>query len=109
MLHLNPFDNDNLFGQDTKDMSVFTPGSFKQSLQNKVNEKSAEAGDEELKPFAIKKTDPNDFRPRASDYHARDQGQGVRGQGTAVLPKDSPINKSVHERMKSFVKEQYGK
>ncbi len=88
-------------------MSRFTPGQFRKSLQEKIREKKE---DEEEENVQIIKP-PTSFSPRASDYH-RKQGQEASDQksgGTAQLPTESPLNKPVHERMKSFVKEQYGK
>ncbi len=90
-------------------MTLFTPGQFKQSLLKKIKE-TEEVASEEKPPLQIKK-DAEEFTPRASDYHASDknQRQEIRDKGTAQLPKESVLNKPIHERMKDFVKNQYGK
>lgn len=88
-------------------MALFTPGQFKRALQDKVKNTPDPVDDESDQPIPIKKTQPDNFIPRASDYHAKPTTTTPGGYSTAQLPKDSPLNKSVHERMKAFVKDQY--
>ena len=87
-------------------MPIYTPGQFKKSLLEKV--KDAEKQKLEEEPPAQIKKNGEQFSPRASDYHAKDGDQGGQYR-TAQLPKESPLNKPIHERMKAFVKNQYGK
>ncbi|MEP7166693.1 MAG: hypothetical protein ABI758_01790 [Candidatus Woesebacteria bacterium] len=93
-------------------MSKFVPGQFRQKLQEKIKANPLPDG-EELRPFAIKNLDPNTFANTPSQYagnEAAKLNQSVSApQGTASLPKDSIMNKPVHERMKAFITEQYGK
>lgn len=87
-------------------MPKFTPGQFRQSLQNKIKV-APDPEDEEIKPYQIKNLDPSTFSKPASRYAAGQMqqiSQSVRGaQSTSSLPKDSIMNKPVHERMKAFV------
>lgn len=87
-------------------MSRFPPGAFKKQLQEKI--KSLD--DAPAQKFEIKNVDPATFATRPSAYHAQDSllRSPVSGS-TAKLPTASLMNKPVHERMKSFVKEQFGK
>lgn len=88
-------------------MSYFSPGQFQQQLQNKIKEQ-ADPIKQDAQPFAIKKSDPATFAKPASTYAAQEMRQvnsSVRApSGTAQLPKESIMHKSVHERMVSFVK-----
>jgi hypothetical protein len=91
-------------------MSVFTPGQFKQSLQNKIKQDPNPVTQEPRSP--IINTDPSTFARPASTYAAKEMQQ-IRSSvqhpsGTANLPSGSIMKKSVHERMTSFVKGQYG-
>ncbi|MBP9700723.1 hypothetical protein KBD71_05600 [Candidatus Woesebacteria bacterium] len=87
-------------------MSRFPPGAFKKQLQEKIKAQD----DAPAQKFEIKNVDPSSFATRPSAYHAQDRELlAPKPTSSAIFPSASPINKSVHERMKSFVKEQYGK
>jgi hypothetical protein len=92
-------------------MPSFTPGQFRKSLQEKIkNNPDAVAQEEE--PLRIKNTDPATFARPVSTYAGSEMKQineSVHNPtGTAALPKNSIMQKPVHELMKAFVKQQYG-
>lgn len=91
-------------------MALFSPGQFKQSLQNKIKQDPNPVTQEPRSP--IINTDPSTFSRPASTYaghEMRSIQQSVSSPAShANLPKGSIMNKPVHERMKSFVKQQYG-
>ncbi len=92
-------------------MSRFTPGQFRKSLQDKI--KLADSTQpQDNAPYAIKNNSQESFTQQASTYAAKEM-KDIRSsvqapQSTASLPKDSFINKSVHERMQIQSKAQFG-
>lgn len=93
-------------------MSTFVPGQFRQKLQEKIKNNPDVSANEEA-PLRIKNTDPATFARPASSYAGNEMKQVNESvhapSGTASLPKGSIMQKPVHERMKAFVREQYGK
>ncbi len=94
-------------------MAYFSPGQLKQKLQDKIRAGEDSSDEEELAPVPIKKTTPNSFAPNPALY-ASEQMKAIHNsvqgpKAASSLPKESIMNKPVHERMKAFVKQQYGK
>ncbi len=90
-------------------MAHFTPGQFRSSLQNKIKAVPDPVAATSA-PIAIKNNSPESFTKQASTYAAQEMRE-IRSsvqapQSTASLPKGSIMNKSVHERMQSYVKSQ---
>lgn len=85
-------------------MPSLVPGQFRALLKQKIEQAEEE---ETLPPLQIKKQ-AGSFSPRASDYH-RVTPSSQSSSSTRSLPTGSPLKQSVHERMKAYVKEQYGK
>ena len=89
-------------------MALFTPGQFRQSLQNKIKA-VPDPTSPDAKTLQIKNNTPESFTQQASTYAANEMRQ-INSQiqsprSTASLPPDSIMNKSVHERMQAWTKE----
>lgn len=91
-------------------MSKFS-NTFRTQLLDKIR---TEKKEEELVmddlPLVTKNIDPNAFSPRPTEYYSKHRNATLNNSThTATLPSASPLNKPVHERMKSFVKDQLTK
>jgi hypothetical protein len=93
-------------------MALFTPGQFRTSLQNKIKQVEDPVA-VSAAPIAIKNNSQESFTQQAASYAANEMksiNAAVQSpRSTATLPRESIMNKSVHERMQSFVKSNNGK
>lgn len=84
-------------------------GDLRKKLLEKVKAGEQEKQDQEETPIQIKNTNPGNFSRTPAWYHAQDTQKKSEHFSGRPFPKESVMNKSVHERMKDYIKTNNGK